>query len=122
MIHDALAPLYRLRYKAISSLDLGLVGSYLLDRYGRDGRAVFVFGEQGTMEILLNKKERTNFLRFLHRHQPPGGLTLDQGKRVWPPSADSAEPPSASSPMTSAPTRTLDTETAESTLNVQDAV
>lgn len=76
-----MVPLYRLRYHAESTLDLGRVGAYLLTRFGRDGRAVFA--GPGTMEVLLDKKERICFLRFLRRHHPPGGLTLDQGKRVY---------------------------------------
>lgn len=75
--------LYRLRYHADSTLDLGRVGSYLLTRYAKDGRAIFVSGEQGTMEARLDKKERTSFLRFLRRHHPPGGLTIDEGRRTY---------------------------------------
>lgn len=81
MTQVELTPLYRLRYRADSTLDLGRVGTYLLTRYGNCGRAVF--DGPGAMEATLDKKERVRFLRFLRRHHPPGGLTLDEGRRVY---------------------------------------
>lgn len=80
MTQIELTPFYRLRYHADSTLALSRVGTYLLTRYGKDGRVVFA--GPGTMEATLDKKERLRFLRFLRRHHPPGGIVFDDGKRT----------------------------------------
>lgn len=78
-----LTPFYHLRYQAPSTLDLGPVGSYLLTRYGKDGRVVFA--GPGAMQATLDKKERQRFLRFLrdHREEFRGAVVFDDGKRTY---------------------------------------
>lgn len=74
-----LMALYRLRYRAESSLHLEPVGTYLLTRYGKSGRVLFC--GPGAMELHLTKQERKNFLRFCRSRQLLNHIEFDDGRR-----------------------------------------